>query len=82
MSTRLEVATKGTLFAVAISAITGGSQLIRDNFYAGLAVLIVGVALIVIWAFLIDWQARREAREATREAFEKFKLELEGKKRE
>jgi hypothetical protein len=77
---RLEVAGKGTLFAVAISMITAGSNIIREDFYAGLACLVVGVALIIIWAYLIDWQARREAREAARQAFEKLKAELEGKK--
>jgi len=39
--------------------------------------MVVGVALIVVWAFLIDWQARREAREAAKKEFEKLKLELE-----
>jgi hypothetical protein len=77
---KLEIAGKSTIFAVAISMITGGSTLIRDNFNAGLACLVVGVALIIVWAYLIDWQARREAREAARQAFEKFKLELERKK--
>jgi hypothetical protein len=64
----LSIAEKATLFAVAISLITGGSQLIRDNFYAGLAVLVVGVALIVTWALLIDYEARREAVKAAERA--------------
>jgi len=74
---KLEIASKGTLFAVAISLISGGSTLIRENFEAGLACMIVGIALIVVWAFLVDWQARREAREAVKKEFEKLKLELE-----
>ncbi len=72
---------KATLFATAISVITGGVTLIKDNFHAGLACLIVGIALIVIWAYLIDWQARREARKTALQLFEKFKAEMEEKKR-
>jgi hypothetical protein len=79
--TKLEIAGKGTLFAVAISMITGGSTLIRDNFNAGLVCLIVGVALIIVWAFLVDWQARREAKETAKQEVEKLKLELEKVKR-
>ena len=75
--TKLEIASKGTLFAIAVSLISGGSTLIRDNFGAGLACMVVGIALIVVWAFLIDWQARREARETAKKEFEKLKLELE-----
>jgi uncharacterized membrane protein YdjX (TVP38/TMEM64 family) len=75
--TRLEIASKGTLFAIAISLISGGSTLIKDNFSAGLTCMVVGVALIVVWAFLVDWQVRREAREAAKKEFEKLKLELE-----
>jgi hypothetical protein len=77
MITRFEIASKGTLFAVAVSLISGGSTLIRDNFNAGLACMIIGIALIVVWAFLIDWQARREARETAKREVEKLKLELE-----
>jgi uncharacterized membrane protein YdjX (TVP38/TMEM64 family) len=75
--TKFEIASKGTLFAIAISLISGGSTLIRDKFNEGLTCMVIGVALIVIWAFLIDWQARREAREAAKKEFEKLKLELE-----
>jgi hypothetical protein len=77
---RLEIASKGTIFAIAISLISGGNALIRENFKAGLACMVVGVSLIIIWAFLVDWQARREAREAARKEFEKFKLEIESLK--
>jgi hypothetical protein len=79
--TRLEIASKGTMFAIAISLISGGSTLIKDNFGAGLTCMVVGVALIIVWAFLIDWQARREAREAAKKEFEKLKLELEKERR-
>jgi uncharacterized membrane protein YdjX (TVP38/TMEM64 family) len=79
--TRLEIASKGTLFAIAISLISGGSTMIKDNFNAGLTCMVIGVALIVIWAFLIDWEARREAREAAKKEFEKLKLELEKERR-
>jgi uncharacterized membrane protein YdjX (TVP38/TMEM64 family) len=79
--TRLEIASKGTIFAIAISLISGGSTLIKDNFSAGLTCMVIGVALIVIWAFLVDWQARREAREAAKKEFEKLKLELEKERR-
>jgi hypothetical protein len=79
--TKLEIASKGTIFAIAISLISGGSTLIKDNFNAGLTYMVIGVALIIIWAFLIDWEARREAREAARKEFEKLKLELEKERR-
>jgi hypothetical protein len=79
--TRLEIASKGTLFAIAISLISGGSTLIKDNFGAGLTCMVIGVALIIVWAFLIDWEARREAREAAKKEFEKLKLELEKERR-
>jgi len=68
----LEIAGKATLFGTAISVITAGTQLIANNFQAGLACLIVGIALIIIWAVLIDYQARREATKAAEKAFEKF----------
>jgi hypothetical protein len=77
MITKFEIASKGTIFAVAVSLISGGSTLIKENFSAGLACMIIGIALIVVWAFLIDWQARREARETAKREVEKLKLELE-----
>jgi Tfp pilus assembly protein PilO len=76
MITKLEIASKGTLFAIAVSLITGGNTLIKDNFNAGLVCMIIGIALIVVWAFLIDWQARREAKETAKQELEKLKLEL------
>jgi hypothetical protein len=79
---RLEIAGKGVLFATAISLITAGSQLIESNLYGGIALLVVGVALVVIWAFLIDYEARREGERAVREAFERFKVEMERKRHE
>ena len=72
---KLEIAGKGTLFTVSISLVTAGSQLISQNFYAGLALLIIGVALIVVWSYLIDKEARAEARKAALEAFEKLQME-------
>jgi hypothetical protein len=80
--TKFEIASKGSVFAVAVSLITGGSTLIKEDFSAGLACMIIGVALIVVWAFLIDWEARREARETAKQEVEKLKLELEKVKRE
>ena len=74
---KLEIAGKGTLFAVAISLITAGSKLIETDLYAGLVMLIVGIALTIIWAFLIDKQAREAGEKAAEKAFEKFKLEKE-----
>jgi len=65
---KLEIAGKGTLFAVAISLITAGSKLIETDFYAGLATLIVGIGLIIIWAFLIDKQAREAGEKAAEKA--------------
>jgi len=63
---KLEIAGKGTLFAVAISVITAGTRLITTDFYAGLACLVAGIALVVVWAVLIDYQARKEASETVK----------------
>ncbi|MEM2291663.1 MAG: hypothetical protein QXR44_03170 [Thermoproteota archaeon] len=68
MVSKAEVAGKGTLFAVAIGLITTGSQIIQSDFNSGLVCLIVGIALIVVWAFLIDYEARREAVQAAEKA--------------
>jgi len=76
---KLEIAGKGTLFAVAISLITAGSKLIETDLYAGVAMLIVGIALIIIWAFLIDKQAREAGEKVAEKAFERLK-EFEGKR--
>jgi hypothetical protein len=76
---KLEIAGKGTLFAVAISLITAGSQMIASYLYAGIALLAVGVALIVVWAFLIDYEARREAVKAAEKAVLERLRQLEGK---
>jgi uncharacterized membrane protein (DUF106 family) len=71
----LQVAGKATLFSVAISLITAGSTLVKDNFYPGLAVLVVGVALIILWSILVEREAMAEAKKAARQEFEKLKLE-------
>jgi flagellar biosynthesis/type III secretory pathway M-ring protein FliF/YscJ len=76
----LQVAGKATVFSVAISLITAGSTLIKDNFYPGLSVLVIGVVLIIIWSILVEKEARTEARKAAQEAFQKLKLEMEAKK--
>jgi uncharacterized membrane protein (DUF106 family) len=78
--TTLSSVSKGTLFSIAISLITAGSTLVKDNFYPGLAVLVVGVILIIIWSILVEKEARAEARKAAQEAFQKLKLEMEAKK--
>lgn len=80
MVTKAEIAGKGTLFATAISLITLGTQLISTNFEAGLSCLIIGVALIVVWAFLIDYEARREAAYAARKALQEELRTWEKKK--
>jgi len=77
---RLEVAGKGTLFAAAISLITAGSSLIATNLYAGITLLVVGLGLVTVWAFLIDKQVQEAGEKAAEKAFEKLKLELERKK--
>jgi uncharacterized membrane protein (DUF106 family) len=76
----LQVAGKATLFSIAISLITAGSTLVKDNLYPGLIVLVVGVILIIIWSILIEKEARAEARKAAQEAFQKMKIEMEAEK--
>lgn len=80
MVSKAEIAGKGTLFAVAVSLITAGSQIISTDFQAGLACLIIGVALIIVWAFLIDRQARAAAVEAAEKAVREAVREWEKKK--
>lgn len=75
-----QTSSKAALFSVAISLITAGSTMIKDNFYPGLTVLVVGVILIIIWSILVEKEARAEARKAAQEAFQKLKLEMEAKK--
>lgn len=79
---KLEIGGKGALLALAVSLITAGSKLVETDLYAGVALLVVGIALIIIWAFLIDKQAREAGEKATEKAFGKFKAELERKKYE
>jgi len=74
---KLEIAGKGTLLALAISLITAGSKLVETDLYAGIALLVVGVALIIIWVYLIDREAREAGEKTAEKAFEKFKLEKE-----
>jgi hypothetical protein len=71
----LQAAGKATLFATAISLITGGSQVIRENFNVGLVLLLVGVALIIVWSILIDVEAKAEARKTVYEALQKLEKE-------
>ncbi|MEM1589681.1 MAG: hypothetical protein QW175_04635, partial [Candidatus Bathyarchaeia archaeon] len=78
---KLQIAGKGTLFGTAISIITAGTNLIKDNFQAGVICLAAGVALIILWALLIDYEARSEAQKTALKLFEKFKREMEGTKR-
>jgi len=75
-------ASKATLFGTAISILTAGTTLIRDNFNAGLACLIVGIVLLAFWSYLIDREARSEAVKAVEKAFKKLELELKGEKHE
>jgi uncharacterized PurR-regulated membrane protein YhhQ (DUF165 family) len=67
----LSGASKGTLLAAAISLITAGSQLVSSDFKAGLTCLTVGVVLVIVWAYLIDRQARRAGEEAAEKAVER-----------
>ncbi len=51
---KLEIAGIGTILALAISLITAGVEIIETNLYAGVALLVVGIALILVWVYLLE----------------------------
>jgi len=75
----LETTGKATLFAVAISAITAGIKIIEIDLWTGVALLLVGVALIVVWAYLVERQARKAGERAAEKIWRRMKEEC-GKK--
>jgi ferritin-like metal-binding protein YciE len=68
---KFEIGAYGTLFAIAISLITAGSKLIETDLYGGITLLVVGIGLITIWAFLIDREAKQAGEKAAEKAVEK-----------
>ena len=65
---------KSALLAVAIACITAGTKLIESDLYAGIILIVVGVALVVIYAYFLERQTvdralktlRRELRKGER----------------
>ena len=47
---------KSTLLAVAIACITAGTKLIETDLYGGIILIIVGVVLVVIYAYFLEKQ--------------------------
>ncbi|MEM4429637.1 MAG: hypothetical protein QXM08_00555 [Thermofilaceae archaeon] len=57
-----EVAGKGALLTVAVSAITAGVDLVKENPIGGAACLAVGLILIVLWVRLLERQLLKSMR--------------------
>jgi len=70
----LATTSKSALLTIAVSCITAGISLIKTDLYGGLALLIIGFALVVVFAFLVERQAVNKVKKLLAE-----RLKLEGK---
>jgi len=57
-----EVAGKGALLTVAVSAITAGVDLVKENLIGGAVCVAVGLTLIVLWVRLLERQLLKSLR--------------------
>jgi hypothetical protein len=44
------------VLAGAIACVTAGAKLVETDLYAGIALLLIGIALIVVYAYLLEKQ--------------------------
>jgi hypothetical protein len=72
---RLETASKPVLFTVAIACLTAGVKLLETDLYTGIILLIIGIALVLAYAYLLE---RQTAEKATEKVLRKMG-EIEGK---
>ena len=70
----LATTSKSALLTIAVSCITAGINLIKTDLYGGLALLIIGFALVVVFAFLVESQVTSKVEKLVLE-----RLKLEGK---
>ena len=70
MTVTLQSVSKSALLAAAIACITAGTKLIETDLYAGI-ILIVGVALIIVYAYLLETQTVSAAVKTLRRELEK-----------
>ena len=56
MSTLLQRVSKSALLAVAITCVTAGVKLLETDLYVGIVLLLIGIALIIAYAYLLEKQ--------------------------
>ena len=76
---RAATLSKGVLFTIGVSAISAAVALIQTDLQTGIALFLVGLILVVLCVFLIEWQAKEGA---VKEAIERMRFELEHKRRD
>lgn len=52
----LQRVSKSAVLAGAIACVTAGAKLVETDLYAGIALLLIGIALIVVYAYLLEKQ--------------------------
>jgi len=57
----LKTAVKSSLFTVGIGCIVAGSNLLQSNLEAGIILIVLGIALIVLYSFLLEKQTVEKA---------------------
>ena len=67
----LQTISKSVLLTCAIACITAGTKLIETDLYAGIILIVVGVALIIIYAYLLEKQTVSAAVKTVRRELEK-----------
>jgi len=62
---------KSALLAAAIACITAGANLIETDLYAGIILIVVGVVLIIIYAYFLEKQTVNAALKTLRRELRK-----------
>lgn len=71
MTVTLQHVSKSALLAAAIACITAGTKLIETDLYAGIILIVVGVVLIIVYAYLLETQTVSAAVKTLRRELEK-----------
>jgi len=66
----LEVS-KSAILAAGIACITAGTKLLETDIYSAIVLILVGVALIVIYGYLLEKQASEKAARMVRKEMER-----------
>ena len=67
----LQIVSKSALLAAGIACITAGTKLIETDLYAGIILMVVGVVLIITYAYLLETQTVNRAVKTVRRELEK-----------